>query len=198
MVFMMVFLKEWGSRRGRQQNGDARQERGLIWVTQTASALFAMAAKRSTTSDDGVARRWAKPCARVCSHALADQPRLQRPSLVAKPGTARPPNLDCHRRWADRPWGSPAVLHCKTSGIPRRCGRLVRRGGFQQPAHRVASPGSTSGCRLIARSGNTRWPPPCPSQTTTPPVSTRWLGAAIGGEWSCRCDDQQKTVQGYP
>lgn len=28
MVFMMVFLKEWGSRRRRQQNGDARQEMG--------------------------------------------------------------------------------------------------------------------------------------------------------------------------
>ena len=28
MVFMMVFLNEWGSRRGRRQNGDARQETG--------------------------------------------------------------------------------------------------------------------------------------------------------------------------
>lgn len=28
MVFMRVFLKEWGSRRGRQQNGNARQETG--------------------------------------------------------------------------------------------------------------------------------------------------------------------------
>ena len=42
MVFMMVFLNEWGSRCGRQQNGDSRQEWGAVWVTQTARAVFAM------------------------------------------------------------------------------------------------------------------------------------------------------------
>lgn len=42
MVFMMVLLKEWGSRRGRQQLGETRQQAGRHLVTQTARALFAV------------------------------------------------------------------------------------------------------------------------------------------------------------